>query len=241
MQRSLSLALMLLAVLFAGCASGPIVLHDNAVPADEVATLVLPEQLEVARVNGVEIEGASGMLTSGDRTLELAPGRYEILAFYRELWALGEQHEILRSDPVLFELEAAAGGRYRMDYQRPENLESARGLAADFHGWIEDLAAGERTPSQASGLRFRGGLASAFAFDDVLVPSGDGGGSQAVAPLSSSATAPAATATTVPEAALESASAPTPEGSWLDLMKSWWHQASEDERRAFLRWLAEPR
>jgi hypothetical protein len=32
-----------------------------------------------------------------------------------------------------------------------------------------------------------------------------------------------------------------PDGSWLDLMKSFWSEASSEERRDFLRWLAEQR
>ena len=257
MPRFLSLSLALLvAVSFTGCASDPIALHDSTVPPDAVATLVLPEQLEVASLNGVEVEGASGMLTRGDKTLELAPGRYEILVFYRELWDLGDQHEILRSDPALFVLEAAAGGRYRMDYERPAGLESARVLAADFSGWIEDLATGQRTASQESGLQFRSGLVSALTFDDTLVPTAETSAGQAVAPLPTAegpaAAAPAgavavgvgAAAAAAGQAvtpAAEPAAPATPESSWLDLMKSFWSEASSEERRAFLRWLAEQR
>jgi uncharacterized protein YccT (UPF0319 family) len=256
MPRSLSLPVVLIAVFLAGCASGPVALHDGTVPQAAVATLLLPEQLEVALINGVEVEGASGMMTRGDKTLELAPGRYEIVVFYRELWEIGDEHDILRSDPALFVLEATAGGRYRMDYERPGGIESARELAADFGGWIENLASGQRVPSQASGLQFRRGLVSALTFDDTLVPTAQVGGGQAVEPLPQAdgevaapagvvvvgATAPAGTpsglaVTPAPEAAATA----MPDGSWLDLMKSFWSEASSEERRDFLRWLAEQR
>src|SRR5690606_33814855 len=91
------------AVFGAACTSAPIQLHDA--DAAGVAVISLPEQLEVASINGLEVEGASGLLKKGDTTLEVAPGRYEVLAFYRELWERGDQHDVLRSDPALFVIE----------------------------------------------------------------------------------------------------------------------------------------
>ena len=225
MSKPIYLLLLATAAL-AGCAAAPVTLHDAQVPQAAVATLVLPEQLEVATVNGREIEGASGMLTRGDKTLELAPGRYELLVFYRELWEWGDHHEVLRSDPAVFVLDAAAGGRYRLGYERPVDVEAARQLATDFTGWVENLATGERTAAQESGMQFRRGLVPALTFDDTLVPAAErGANGQTVRPLPAS-DAPAASA---------------PEASWLDLMKSFWGEASSEERRAFLRWLAEQR
>jgi len=229
----------------AGCAATPLTLHEPGLPAAAVATVVLPEQLEVATINGKEIDGASGMMTRGDKTLELAPGRYELLVFYRELWELGDAHEILRSDPALFVVDAAAGGRYRLDYDRPAGIESARMMAQDFTGWVENLATGERIAAAESGLQFRRGLMPALTFDDTLVPAAeqvvDG---QEVPPLSTNdapvplpGTAPQAAPAATPQAAPEA----MPAGSWLDLMKSFWSEASSEERRAFLRWLAEQR
>lgn len=242
MSRSLLLPLALLILLLAGCASAPIVLHEEGVPAAAVATVVLPEQLEVVSINGVEVEGASGMLTKGDKTLELTPGRYELLVFYRELWERADQHDVLRSDPALFVIDAAAGGRYRVDYARPADIESARALAADFGGWVEDLATGTRTPARASGLQFRRGLVPALTFDDTLVPAAAGGvAGQAVAPLAANNEHPAASTAPAVAPETEAAAAPLPAGSWLDLMKSFWSEASSEERRAFLRWLAEQR
>jgi uncharacterized protein YccT (UPF0319 family) len=214
--RDTSFLLILLAVL-AACATPPIPLHGEAEVGVLPASIVLPEQLEVVTVNGLEIEGARGLLSKGDTTLEVSPGRYEVVAFYRELWERGDQHDMLRSDPVLFVVDAAAGRRYRLDYARPSTLAEARALAAEFQGWVEDMANGARTPSTPSGLRFRRGLVAAATFDDTLVPvapvSGPG---QQVAPL------PAADA-------------------WLDLMKGWWHEASAEERREFLRWVGDRR
>jgi len=226
-----------------GCASKPITLHDSQLAPEDVATIVMPEQLEVASVNGKEIAGGSGMMSIGDKVLEVAPGRYEILVFYRELWELGEQHEVLRSDPALFVVEAQPAGRYRLDYDRPEDLAAARELASDFSGWSEELSSGRRTASAASGLQFRRGVVAAMAFDDTLVPSADTSqGQQEVEPLPVTS-APAATDASGPGSPLDSEqeteSAPAREADSLELMKEWWQEASSETRRAFLQWLAE--
>lgn len=251
MSKPAYLSLLLCAAAaLAGCAADPVTLHGPELPQGAVAEIVLPEQLEVATVNGREIEGASGMLTKGDKTLELAPGRYELLVFYRELWELGDQHEVLRSDPALFIVDVAAGGRYRIDFERPAGVEEARELAADFTGWVDNLATGERTAARESGLQFRRGLIPALTFDDTLVPaaerSADG---QMVPPLATGDAPAVAGAATPPVPAPASpvvtgaapGAAAMPEESWLDLMKSFWSEASSEERRAFLRWLAEQR
>lgn len=254
MSKPAYLSLLLFAAAaLAGCAADPVTLHGPELPQGAVAEIVLPEQLEVATVNGLEIEGASGMLTKGDKTLELAPGRYELLVFYRELWELGDQHEVLRSDPALFVVDAAAGGRYRIDFERPAGIEEARELAADFTGWVDNLATGERTAARESGLQFRRGLIPALTFDDTLVPAAERSADGQMVPPLPTGDAPAAAAgatpmpvpTTAPASPVVTGTAPgtasMPEESWLDLMKGFWSEASSAERRAFLRWLAEQR
>jgi uncharacterized protein YccT (UPF0319 family) len=256
LTRHIASAVFLAMGLLAGCASAPIQLHDQPGGEGATALIILPEQIEVATVNGLEISGAGGLLRRGDTTLEVAPGRYELVAYYRELWEKGDHHDMFRSDPALFIVEAEAGHRYRLDYTRPANLPEAEALAKDFRGWVEDLETGARTPSQDSGLQFRKGLIPAATFDSTLVPSaGTGGARQSVAPLASPADAapvPSATVASSPQPAsatpappadlrqANTAAAGNPEAEdWLALMKTWWSEASKDERREFLRWVSE--
>jgi hypothetical protein len=223
------------ALTLAACTAAPLGLAgDAAPPGAATAVILLPEELELVSINGREIEGAGGLLSKGDKTYEVVPGRYELLVFYRELWERGDHHDVLRSDPALFTVQAEAGARYRLAYERPGTFAEAEALAADFAGWAEDLSTGVRTPSRASGLKFRRGLIPAVTFDDALVPSAaSGGGGQFVPPLEGAAEeAPPAQAPTASAA---------PDPDWLALMKSWWNQASDDERREFLRWLGEQR
>lgn len=251
--------LLMFSLALAACAAPPIQLHDAPGNAGPPASIVLPEQLEVVTVNGLEIDGPRGMLGKGETILEVSPGRYEVITFYRELWERGDQHEVLRSDPVLFVVDAAAGQHYRLDYARPGTMAEARALAEDFSGWVEDVSTGARTPSAASGLRFRRGLVAAATFDDTLVPVAPASGArQTVAPLPASDAAltsgssPVVASTQQPESVAESTrqalgedQAPVAglqaEEDWLALMKSWWGEASAEERREFLRWVGERR
>lgn len=154
-HRLITAMIVALVTLLAGCSSPQLKLYDGASnPSTQAARLTMPEAIEVARINGVEVKGASGMWTRGDKVMELAPGRYEVLAYYREIWNQGDQHDVLRSDPALFVLDARAGGRYRIDYAHPAEYREAQRLAAAFSGVLIDEASGTRVPSQASGVRF---------------------------------------------------------------------------------------
>jgi uncharacterized protein YccT (UPF0319 family) len=234
------------ALLFlAACSGAKLPLYDGAKQSvAQIATLTMPEQIDVARLNGVEVKGASGLWTHGDKVLELAPGRYEVLAYYREVWNLGDEHDVLRSDPVLFVLDARAGKRYRLEYQRPTGYQDAQRLAAHFGGSLVDEATGTRTPSQPSGVRFPTGVIAQVSGSNELVSDtgGDrGGGAQVVAPLEDTAALPVAGVAPrpVPAAPAVGAASAARRDDWLPLMQAWWKQASPEERHAFLRWLGE--
>ncbi len=239
-MRSVLRLLVLASSMLGACASqAPIRLAGTTQDAATLAMVSLPEQLEVAQINGVAVAGASGMGRHGDRTLELAPGRYELLVFYRELWERGDNHDVLQSNPALFTIDAAAGQRYRLDYPRPATFAEAEALARSFSGWATDEAKGRRIDSQASGMEFRAGLLAQIRGDRTLVPTAPNeAGQQLVAPLMMPApVAPPSVASTA--ASTEPAKAWAPDDQLL-LVKGWWNQASPDQRRAFLNWIAAP-
>lgn len=230
----------------AACAHPDLRLYDGPPrPSGEVAVVTMPEQLEIVTINGVDVPGARGM-AAGDKRLELVPGHYDLLVYYREFW---EQNDAgaLRSDPARFSLDALAGHRYRIDYEHPHDAGQARLLAADFHGWIADEAGGARVPSADSGLRFKSGIVAQLTRDASLQQDGGkSGDAPSVAPLPAAAvTASSATAETATAAPAAPALAQTPtvdaDAKWLPLMKGWWQQATPEERREFLRWVGEQR
>src|SRR3546814_15698367 len=76
----------------AACASPDVRLYDGAVrPAAQIAVVTMPEQLEVASINGVEVAAAQGMWNKGDKRLELLPGRYQMLVFRSEERRVGKE------------------------------------------------------------------------------------------------------------------------------------------------------
>jgi uncharacterized protein YccT (UPF0319 family) len=263
MTHLLRAVVLSLPAVLTACASNDVKLYDTRTQGQaQVAKVTMPEQLEVLSINGTQVKGASGMWTKGDRELELAPGRYAMLVFYREVWAQGEQHDVLRSDPELFVVDASAGHTYRLDYPHPDTVEEARKLAASFDGWVVDLSTGARSPSQASNMQFRRGLGSQILGGGELepVPTTTAQGTQVVAPLAAGveasastaapvvhSTAPAAVAgpdtTTVvaplpPATPAKPAAKVTAQPDFLTPMQAWWKQATPEERRAFLSWTA---
>lgn len=234
--------ILLLGATLAGCAAAPLRHYEGAPrPSTEVAIVSLPEALEVVRIDGAAPAVLPAGWNRGTKTLELLPGRHELLVYYREIWALGNSHDVLRSQPARFVVDAVAGARYVLDYERPQTYSAAQALAADFRGWVAD-AAGARHASQPSGLRFRDGLTAGLGRVPELVA--ETPTVLAVAPMASTARPAAATAAASPVSATEAApaAARTATGEaaeWLPLMQNLWKQADEAERSAFLRWLAE--
>lgn len=244
-----------LILLCAACAQRPIQLYDGK-PAG-TAIITMPEQLEVEQLNGKPVRGAKGMLSRGDKSLEVAaPGRYELLVFYREVLNPQGEHEVVKSDPELFVVDVVAGHRYRIDYERPGNPAAARQLAAAFAGWVEDQDTGVRTSSADSDMVFDRSVVAAVQPGSKLITKTEQqtGTKQVIAPLAiPSAAAPAAsTPGSVGASALAATPAPAPvpaaaPGSAgagdaterLPLLKAWWKQASADERKLALRWVGD--
>lgn len=213
--------LMVLLLPLAACTATPLRLYEGPTRGpDALAVVSLPEQLEVARVNGAELPAARGLWQRGDQQIELLPGHYELLVFYREFWDIGSQEQVLRSDPARFIIDATAGGRYQLDYVRPRNFREAQQLQADFRGWVDD-GHGQRLASTPSGLQFRRDWAAALGNRDQLLAQSSG-----VAAVSA---ASAAGPTREPDTASARA---------LADMQACWKQASAQERSAFLQWLA---
>jgi hypothetical protein len=229
----------------AACASAELRLYDGqARPAAELAVITLPEQLEVASINGAEVPGAKGMWTRGDKRLQVVPGRYEALVYYREVWQASGDSDVLRSrNPARFTIDAQAGHEYRIDYAHPGTYDDAKKLAQNFQGWVDDRTTGMRIASTDSGVAFKRGVIAQVTGDTTLVsaaPGGDGQGGAVVQPLAIPPPAPTASkAAAAPSAPAQPDAAVAADRDWLGLMKGWWKQASPDERREFLRWLGE--
>jgi uncharacterized protein len=210
------LAILLLVLLLAACSSNPnIRLYDGAERSpDQLLLVEVPSTLEILSINERKLDGVNRLFTMEDRTLQLLPGEYRIVAFYKEVFDVPPSgHQVVRSDPTQFRVVGSAGSRHRLDFEAPATLDEARKLARNFRGYSLNLASGERRDSEATGLVHQGLL-----------------GITAATPAASHSTvAPLPPVETTPAATLDQ----------LDLLKAGWRTATAEERRAFLRWIAE--
>ena len=224
-----NLTLLLLTGLLAACQNSPVVrLYDGPErPTSEVTVVRVPETIEIMNINGQRPAGVNTLFSSGYKDLHLRPGTYQIVAFYKEIWDTDSttSHVVLRSEPVIFDVDGRPGSTYHLEYEAPANVEAARAFADNFSGWSRNTASGERAPTRPSGTT-RPGLLTGLADAPEPVSS--------VAPAGAT---PAASPAPVPAPA--AAQAAGADADYLARLKVYWSQASDEERRAFLRWVYE--
>lgn len=246
-------------LLLAACAPSPIVqlYPGTQQPDSQVLTVRIPSQLQVFSINGKKVSGINTFFSTGHKDLKLTPGRYEIVAWYKELWNLSpDEHTILESDPVTFVVDGKAGELYKLGYPHPENAHQARALANNFSGWVENLSTGEKTPTQGSGLVLERGILASLTGPDVVraddnsvTPQAqDTVAPQGVEPVPAAPPTPTpmpmpstATPRVAPQTGVDAKTtdaAPAQSGSYLQMLKAQWTQATPEERRAFLKWIA---
>lgn len=226
-MRALTLfCIVLLGSALGACSTSPVVklYEGNDKPAAQLLTVRVPMELEIISINDRRIEGASTMFAYGHRDLQLLPGQYRIVAFYKSIYQINaDEHEVIKSDPALFTLSGAAGDMYELKFNKPTDLEQARALGKKFDGWSENINTQEKIASQPSGLILNQGF--------IGITSG-----------AAVAAAPSATSVT-PDASATGATTPsadaTPSPATLNTLKEAWESASPEERREFLLWMSQ--
>jgi len=217
----------LCALILSACARSPVVqLYDGAAkPDSQVLTVRVPSEIEVFTINGKEVDGVNTFFATDFKELKLTPGRYEILAYYKELWQLdADNHEIVKTNPANFIVDGKAGEKWQLDYNKPENVDDARALEDSFTGWALNTNTGDKVAAKESGLILKRGFLAPITGEEVSTAS-----SKNIAPQQSASPAPAAAVS----------SQPAPAASYLDTLKAQWKQATPEERREFLQWVAE--
>lgn len=138
-----------LALLLAACASsGPIRLYEGAErPAADVATLNVPEQIQVMAVDGKEITGS---LLEKSQLMTALPGEHVFSLRYVELFQINsEEHEVVRSRQTALRFTAVAGREYRIEMDKQGSLDAARKFAKDPKFRLVDVGSGAVTESTA--------------------------------------------------------------------------------------------
>ncbi|MZR64463.1 DUF2057 family protein [Alcanivorax sp. DP30] len=219
-------AVTLFALLLSACARSPVVqLYEGPAQSDNnIVTVRIPSQLEVFTINGEEVDGVNTFFASDYKDVKLTPGRYEILAYYKELWQLdADNHEIVKTNPANFIVDGKPGDMWVLGYEQPKDVDAARAMEDNFNGWSENAVTGEKVAAEKSKLILKRGFLAPVTGEEVATPA-----STAIAPL------PAPAAPAAAEAA-----APAATARYLDTLKAQWNQATPEERREFLQWIAE--
>lgn len=247
-MRNIALLLPLLLILvLSACAQNPVrkLYEGEERPQSEIAVVRVPIELEIMRINGERIEGLNTLFSPQHKDLHLLPGEYRILAYYKDLWELsGDGHDVIKTDPALFVVNAKAGQTYDLGFEEPQNLEEARQLEKKFSGHVLNTDTGKKTPTRASGLAFQSGIAGSLgAITGVGAVEQTGNtGNQ-----SSSTVAPLKKAESDNQQDNAPGSANDPQGkssqadseqNYLNMLKAYWSQATKEERRAFLEWIS---
>lgn len=221
-NRIKSCIIILTTLVLCACQSSPVVrLYDGEERTqDQIVTVQVPETLSILSINGHRSSALNSSLVSGQRALHLSPGHYEIHAFYREIWEPDSTstHEVLRSEPVVFTVNGLPGEIHVLEYDKPDTVDDARALAAAFRGWSLNTASAQRMPTTST----------AMTAPVTLMGVAMGGAMPAVP-----------SAGVQPKASAEIHNSSVTDDSYLDLLKACWSQASTDEKRAFLHWIAE--
>ena len=208
----------------AACATSPTVkLYDGKEkPVSQLLTIRVPMELEIMTINDRRIEGASTMFAYGDRELQLLPGDYKLVLYYKDVFQLtDDQHEVVKSDPSVFNVSGKAGDTIEIRFNKPANVEDARKLAKDFEGTAVNLTSGDTVASKPSGLIMtQGFLGLASSATQVETPA-----ASTIAPMAQTAPASSASA--------------TPGSTALETLKNTWKQATPEERQKFLLWMSQ--
>ena len=135
--------LSLLSGVLVACAgmNAPVRLYGGAAkPASDVAILAVPDGVQLLEVDGDEVGGS---YLRDHYQAEILPGEHLLKIRYAELWQINaEEHDVVRSSPVLIRMNAKAGQKYGFTYERPKTREEARRFAKDVRISLREEGSG---------------------------------------------------------------------------------------------------
>ncbi|EAT11602.1 DUF2057 domain-containing protein [Bermanella marisrubri] len=111
-----------------GCShTGPIRLYPGeTLDSKQEAILVLPEALDLLKINNENIPASTFAFRTSQSELRLAPGPNRLTIQYRTLWDVSsDQHQIVESGPIEFDVNLKGNHTYQFNWQTPASLENA--------------------------------------------------------------------------------------------------------------------
>ena len=205
----------------------------SPLPESQVLSVVIPHELEVQSINGQPASSANSMFGTSAKTLHLQPGEYRINAFYKQGFDIngGMSHEIVRGRTAVFAINGQAGEEWRVEFERPSNLEEARELESGFKAWAVNTRTGERVASEP-------GQRNNSLVNMLLGTAGVSADDTAVAPLGAMNAASAPVALSRPAPAPAAGQALPHNDATMSTLQQLWQMLGEDSRAAFLDWAA---
>lgn len=154
MERLLMFGLFVAVPLFFLSACGgtkAVRLYDpNTVQPEEVVRVHIPLDIAVQTVDGKKNGGFSNILAIKEKELQLAPGEYEIVVRYSDLWDYDDSHfEKFRSREIVLNFKAEAGQTYQMTHPKISSIREAKKFELNPDIWIEE----KETRAKASTLQ----------------------------------------------------------------------------------------
>lgn len=204
-----------------------------ALPEQQVLSVIVPNELEVQSINGQRVTAANAMFGTDDKTLHLQPGEYRINAFYKKGFDIdgGMSHEVVRGRTGVFSIDGRAGELWKLEFDKPGNLQQARLLETEFKAWALNTSTGERHAAAA-------GQRNTSLVNNLLGTGQADDNQSVVAPLGTAAAPGTAmhSNTVAPLPTAVAAETLPHNDATLTTLKQLWHLMSPESRAAFLDW-----
>lgn len=203
-------------------ARGPVLAVPDADQArGDLATLVLPESLDIEMVDGMVYPGFKGMFRKGDLEVRVLPGEREIAVKYNQLFNVtADMHEVVKSKLLVLTFVAEPGKRYRAQHAKFRNVDEARAGTQNFVVTVIDEQGVNRVTAASQVQKNWKGESTTTSRKDLVNPE-------------------AVVAVPVPPAVPGAVAAPAAGGGLnaVELLKFTWQNASAADRAAFLEWV----
>lgn len=141
-----------------GCAgiSGHIRLYEGPKKTDdEIARFLVPSELELVAINGVELKAP--YVPDSHYQVELLPGDHQIMVLYSEYWGDPTGGSLVVSDVFYLQITVVSGSTYMFKHNGPEDLMNVDILVSDIKIWLEQPKTGqtiEAVSRSVSGIYF---------------------------------------------------------------------------------------
>ena len=180
-------------------------------PIEQVASVVVPVELNVIAVDGESVEGVIPSIMGGAKRLALKPGYHQIVVKYDQLFDVtSDEHEVIQSKNYSLSADLQANHTYTVAFNAPKTLREAKEFAKDPQFKLTD-----GTQAVAEGVKFK----SFTAIDGGLLSN---------LKLGDSSNNPVNNTDAVPS---------TDASESVQLMQFWWKKASVQEKQMFMEWL----